>query len=79
MCRHGNNPKTVGSSYRHTPDVDGKEQEQPDHVDKVPVPGGGFKPNMLFRGEIPLDRTDQADRQKDGPDDHMRNRETRWP
>jgi hypothetical protein len=35
------------------PDVDGGEQEQPDHVDEVPVPGGEFKAEVLLRRKVP--------------------------
>jgi hypothetical protein len=36
------------------PDVDGGEQEQPDHVDEVPVPGSGLETEVLLRGVGPL-------------------------
>src|SRR5690606_18604887 len=31
------------------PDIDGCEQEQPDHVDEMPVPGSRLEPEMLLR------------------------------
>src|SRR2546430_4044297 len=31
------------------PDVDADEQEQPHHVDEVPVPGGEFEAEVLLR------------------------------
>src|SRR3546814_5723444 len=34
------------------PDIDSDEEEQPHHVDEMPVPGGGFEAEMLARGEI---------------------------
>src|SRR3546814_17768694 len=47
------------------------EQEQPDDVDEVPVPGGGLEAEMLFGGEVPLHRAEQADRQEDRSDDDV--------
>ena len=32
-------------------DVDEEEEEQPDNVDEVPIPGGGFEAEMLGLGE----------------------------
>src|SRR5436189_3849152 len=54
------------------PDVDASEQEQPHHVDEVPVPGGEFEAEMLLRREVPQISSDQAHDQKDRADDHMR-------
>src|SRR3546814_4241356 len=51
--------------------VDEDEQEQPDDVDEVPVPGGGLEAEMLFGGEVPLHRAEQADRQEDRSDDDV--------
>ena len=36
------------------PDINGREQEQPDHVDKVPVPRRRLEPDMLLGGEVAL-------------------------
>src|SRR5690349_11015990 len=52
------------------PHVDGDEQEQPDDVDEVPVPGGRFEAEVLLRREVALVGADQADQQEDGADDH---------
>src|SRR3954468_16108651 len=54
-----------------SPDVDAGEQEQPDHVDEVPVPGGEFEAEMLVRLEVPGIGPDQADQQEDGADQHV--------
>src|SRR5579863_9565601 len=54
------------------PDVDAGEQEQPHHVYEVPVPGGEFKAEMLFRRELPSIGTGQTDDQEDGADQHMK-------
>ena len=60
---------------RDAPDVDGKEQEQPDHVNKVPVPCRGFKADVLFGGEVP--RIARISRpQEDRPDHHVEAVET---
>src|SRR5687768_12897227 len=56
---------------RIAPDVDAGEEEQPDHVDEMPVPGGGLEAEMLFRPEMALQRADQADGQEDGADDDV--------
>src|SRR5438045_9464860 len=53
------------------PDVDRREQEQPDDVDEMPVPGGRLEAEMLPRREVAPVRADQADGQKDRADDHM--------
>src|SRR5215475_4387127 len=53
------------------PDVDADEQEQPDHVDEVPVPGGKFEAEMLLRREVTSIGAEQADQQEDGADQHM--------
>ena len=61
---------------RHAPDVDGEEQEQPYHINKVPVPSRRLKTNVAFWGEIPSDRTDQADSKKDRTNDDVHTVET---
>src|ERR1700710_352707 len=53
------------------PDVDAYEQEQPYHVDEMPVPGGEFEAEMLGRGEVPGQGAEQAHDQEDGADQHM--------
>ena len=35
-----------------TPDIDAGEQEQPHHVDEMPVPGGEFEAEVLGRREV---------------------------
>src|SRR5215472_1793940 len=54
------------------PDVDAGEEEQPDHVDEVPVPGGELESEMLARLELSEERPQQTHGQKDRPDDHVR-------
>src|SRR5229473_7180454 len=55
----------------HAPPIDADEQEQPDHVDEVPVPGRRLQPEMMVRLEMALRRAPQADREKDRPDDDV--------
>src|SRR5690606_32008296 len=43
------------------PDIDGDEEEQPDHVDEVPVPGGELEAEVMLRREIAPVGADQAD------------------
>ena len=47
------------------PDIDRCEQEQPDHVDEVPIPGGGLEADMIFRREVAAQNPHQADEQED--------------
>src|SRR5690606_14091889 len=46
-------------------------QEQPHDVDEVPVPGCRLEAEMVLRGEVPLDRAEQANREEDGADDDV--------
>ncbi len=55
-----------------SPNVDGGEQEQPDHIHKVPIPSRGFKADMLFGSEMALVDTDQAHAQKDRSDQYVK-------
>src|SRR5688500_6436639 len=55
----------------HAPPVDADEQEQPDDVDEMPIPGGRFQAEMMVRLEVALRRAPQAHRQEDRADDHM--------
>src|SRR5216683_4431817 len=54
-----------------TPDVDADEQEQPNHVDEMPVPGGEFEAQVLGRRKVPGIGAEQADQEEDGADQHM--------
>src|SRR5688500_2111691 len=53
------------------PEIDGDEQEQPNHVDEVPVPGGGFESEMALGREMALHRADPADEQEHRPDENV--------
>src|SRR4051812_730880 len=59
------------------PDVDADEQEQPHHIDEMPIPGGRLEPEMLLRPEMAFVGADQADGEKDGADDDVRAVEAR--
>src|SRR4051794_35172907 len=54
-----------------SPDIDAEEQEQPDHVDEMPVPGGELETEMLGRREVAGIGAEQAHQQEDGADQHM--------
>src|SRR5258707_4035422 len=57
---------------RRAPNIDAGEQERPDHVDKVPIPGGELESEMLGRSEMAEIGADQTDDQECRADDHMR-------
>ena len=54
------------------PDIDEGEQEQPDDVNEVPIPGSRFKAEMVCRREVPEIRAHKADTKEDRADDDMR-------
>ena len=54
-----------------TPNVNAGEQEQPDDIDKVPVPGCSFETEMVIILKVAANRPYQADEQEDRTDDHM--------
>src|SRR3981081_2495586 len=65
--------RAVGHGFGAVPpDVDAGEQEQPDHVDEMPVPGGELEAEMLLRAELPGKRARQTHREEDRADDDMR-------
>src|SRR6266852_8855852 len=52
--RYGKSMRAVRHGFRAVaPDIDADEQEQPDHVDEMPVPGGEFEAEMLRRRKVP--------------------------
>src|SRR5205809_7086917 len=57
--------------YARAPDIDAGEQEQPHHVDEMPIPGGELEAEMLPWGELTEKGAQQAHRKKDRADDHM--------
>jgi hypothetical protein len=46
---------------RPPPPVDGGEQEQPNHVNEVPIPSSRFKADVAFRCPMILKRAEIAD------------------
>src|SRR3546814_20533120 len=46
-----------------TPHINDQEQEQPDNVEKVPVPGSSLKTEVMPWCKAPLLHADQIDRQ----------------
>src|SRR5262249_50073724 len=54
------------------PDIDAREQEQPDHVHEVPIPGRELETEMLGWSEMAEIDTNQADDQEGRANDHMR-------
>ena len=55
-----------------TPDIDIDEQEEPDDVNEMPIPGGRLETHMLFRREMPTPRPEEADEQETGADKNMK-------
>src|ERR1700738_3939522 len=70
--RYGRSMRAVSHGFgAGAPDIDADEQEQPHHVDEMPVPGGEFEAEMLGRREVSGIGAEQADQQEDGADQHM--------
>src|SRR5688572_28691201 len=65
----------AGSRRARAPHVNENEQEQPDDVDEVPVPGRRLEPEMMVRLEMPEVGADQANGQEDRADDDVRTME----
>src|SRR5690606_29445921 len=53
------------------PDVDGEEEEEPDDVNEVPVPGGRLEAEMLLRREVAAHGADEADDQENRADQNV--------
>src|SRR5690349_4278419 len=69
--------RSLGVRHARTPYIYTSEQEQPHHVDEMPVPGGKFETEMLFRTEMPRHRAQQTNYQEDRTDDNVRAMEAR--
>ena len=52
--------------------VDKCEQEQPDDVDKMPIPSCKLEAEMLFRGHVLRIEPEQTHCQEDCPDNNVR-------
>ena len=48
------------------------KKEQPDNVDKVPVPRRRLEPEMALRGEVSCQRAQQANQQKHRADNDVK-------
>src|ERR1044071_5650330 len=62
------------SACRHRalpPHKDAGEQEEPHHVDEVPVPGRSFETEMTRRGELAGHSAEEADSEEDRADDDV--------
>lgn len=66
----------TGNPAACTPDVNRQEQEQPDNVNEVPIPGGSLEAEMMLRCKIPSKRAHQAHEQEDRADDNVETVET---
>src|SRR5687768_14102921 len=62
---------------RRSPDVNAGKEKQPDNIDKVPIPGGGLKTEMLLRREMAGKGTEEAYDEKNRTDDDMEPMEAR--
>src|SRR4051812_36799906 len=51
--------------------VNADKQKEPDHVDEMPVPRGGFEAEMPLRGELVGAGAEPADDQEQCPNDDM--------
>src|SRR3954470_6151267 len=60
-----------GAFGARAPYVDAGKQEQPHHVDEMPVPGRELEAEMLRGREMAEIDTDQADNEECRPDDDM--------
>src|SRR6185437_524255 len=61
----------VGRRAAAAPPIDADEQEQPDYVDEMPVPGGGLEAEMMVRGEVARNGAEQAHGEEAGADDDV--------
>ena len=64
--------RSLGQQPLVAEDVDEREEEQPNHVNKVPIPGGTFKPEVALWCEVASHCTEQANQQEDSPDYHVK-------
>ena len=53
------------------PDVDTAEQEDPHHIDEMPIPGCGLEAEMMIRLEMAQGSTGQTNGQEYGADNDM--------
>src|SRR5688572_9594947 len=53
------------------PHIDGSKEEQPDHVDEVPVPGGEFEAEVMLDRQVADISADETDGEEDGAHEDM--------
>src|ERR1044071_710756 len=66
-----NPARSFRMGYARAPDVYAGEQEQPDHVDEMPIPGGKFEAEVLLWSEMPRHGAEQTNDQEDRTDDDV--------
>ena len=59
------------SEAGRAPEINIDEQEYPDHVNEVPIPGGRFKTDMLIRFEMTFTGTNCTHGQEAGTDKNV--------
>src|SRR4051812_9807610 len=64
-------PLAEGSHRQTQQPVNPGEEEQPHHVDEMPVPGGGLEADVLVGLELIGGGAEAADDQKHRADEHM--------
>src|SRR6516162_957857 len=69
--RHEQSAGHAGAAAPLSPPIDADEQEKPDDVDEMPIPGGRLEPEMMVRLEITAPRAKKANRQECRADYHM--------
>ncbi len=58
------------------PPVNSDEEEEPNHVNEMPVPGGGLEAEMFFRCEVAFGCAHPADEQEDCSNENVEAVET---
>lgn len=53
------------------PYIDGSKEEEPHHINKVPVPSSRFEAEVLFYCHVAFVGADQANQQEDGSNEYV--------
>src|SRR5215213_8212598 len=69
-------PLFMNGSSGRSPDVNACEEEEPDHIDEVPIPGRRLKTEMLIGPEVAGKSAKEAHDEEDRSDDDMETVET---
>lgn len=64
-------------SENRAPEIDRDKQEQPHHINKVPIPRRGLESKMAFRREMAFLRAYPAHKQENSSDQNMETVESR--